>query len=69
MRLPFACRTLNNHKAKNFSFHTADVLCKDHNRAKKGYELLMELKHKCIKRKNSDNIKYEGYYKPNNHRT
>lgn len=43
MRLPFACRTLNNHKAKNFSFHTADVLCKDHNRAKKGYELLMEL--------------------------
>ena len=43
MRLPFACRTLNSHKAKNLSFHTADVLCKDHNRAKKGYELLMEL--------------------------
>ena len=43
MRLPFARRTLNSHKAKNLSFHTADVLCKDHNRAKKGYEFLMEL--------------------------
>ena len=43
MRLPFACRILNSHKAKNPSFHAADVLCKDHNRAKKGCELLMEL--------------------------
>ena len=54
MRLPFACRTLNSHKVKNLSLHTADALCKNHNTAKRDYDILMELnaqRHKMQKQR------------------